>query len=337
METNELLSKTAVVVLNYNGAELLRQFLPTLIHCSDSARIYVIDNASTDDSVTVLANEFADVVCIRNESNLGFAGGYNEGLKSIDASLLVLINSDVEVTPNWLQPLVRAFAEEEKLAIAQPKIRDFKNKAAFEYAGAAGGFIDKFGFPYCRGRLFETVEIDENQYSNETPIFWATGACFAIRKKVFDELGGFDADFFAHQEEIDLCWRAFNRGFEARYLPDSVVFHVGGATLASGSARKVFLNFRNSLLMLLKNVPQGMLFEVLLLRLVLDGVAAIRFLISGEFSKFRAVIAAHFAFYAKCYHTYKKRAKNLRSDYFSKKSIVYAYFVQGKRRYSDVS
>ncbi|OYQ44861.1 glycosyltransferase family 2 protein [Flavobacterium aurantiibacter] len=337
MEAKELLSKTAVVVLNYNGAKLLRQFLPTLISCSDSARIYVIDNASTDDSVSLLETEFPAVVCIKNAQNLGFAGGYNEGLRSIDASLLVLINSDVEVTPNWLQPLVRAFAEEEKLAIAQPKIRDFKNKAAFEYAGAAGGFIDKYGFPYCRGRLFETVEIDENQYSDETPIFWATGACFAIRKKVFDELGGFDADFFAHQEEIDLCWRAFNRGFEARYLPDSVVFHVGGATLASGSARKVFLNFRNSLVMLLKNVPQGMLFEVLFLRLVLDGIAAIRFLTSGEFSKFRAVIAAHFAFYANCNQTFKKRAKHLRSDYFSKKSIVYAYFVQGKRRYSDVS
>jgi hypothetical protein len=337
LESKIHIPKIAVVVLNYNGAELLRTFLPSLIAYSENAALYVIDNASTDDSVAVLEQEFPTVGCIKNASNYGFAGGYNEGLKEISAEILILINSDVEVSLNWLEPISRAFAEDESLGIAQPKIRDYKNKAAFEYAGAAGGFIDKFGFPYCRGRVFETIELDLNQYNDHANLFWATGACMAIRKTVFDELGGFDTDFFAHQEEIDLCWRAFNRGIVTKCIAESVVYHVGGATLETGTAKKVFLNFRNSLLMLLKNLPKGMLFEVIFIRLVLDGIAAIRFLIGGDFSKFKAVLQAHFAFYKMMPKMYRKRDTLLRGDYFGVKSIVVLYFLRGKRKYSDFS
>ncbi len=337
MESKIHIPKIAVVVLNYNGAELLRTFLPSLIRFSEEADLYVIDNASTDDSIAVLQQEFPSVGCIKNAANYGFAGGYNAGLEQIHTEILILINSDVEVTPNWLVPISRAFAENELLGIAQPKIRDYKNKAAFEYAGAAGGFIDKFGFPYCRGRIFETIEIDTNQYNDNANLFWATGACMAIRKKQFDELGGFDADFFAHQEEIDLCWRAFNKGIVTKCITDSIVYHVGGATLETGSAKKVFLNFRNSLLMLLKNVPKGMLVEVLFIRLVLDGIAAIRFLFGGDFSKFKAVLQAHFDFYKMAPKMYRKRGTFFRGDYFTVKSMVVLYFLRGKRKYSDFS
>jgi len=238
--------KIAVVILNWNGAKLLQQFLPSVIQFSDNATIYVADNASSDTSIEVLKTEFPSIKIIENAGNYGFANGYNEALKGVEEPYYALVNSDIEVTENWLQPIEAIFDNQPKTAIIQPKILDFKKKTHFEYAGAAGGFIDKYGFPFCKGRIFDTLEEDLQQYNTETEIFWATGACFFIRKEVFRILNGFDSDFFAHQEEIDLCWRANNLGYVVKYCPNSVVFHVGGATLNEANPKKTFLNFRNS-------------------------------------------------------------------------------------------
>ena len=242
--------KIAVVILNWNGVLLLEKFLPSVLKYSLEATVYVADNASTDDSVSYVKTFFPSVKIIKNSTNLGFAEGYNQALQLIEADFFALINSDIEVTENWLQPILKTFKNEPNTAIIQPKILDFKNKEYFEYAGAAGGFIDQYGYPYCRGRIFDTLEKDNGQYDDNCEIFWATGACFFIRSTVYRELNGFDPVFFAHQEEIDLCWRVFNNGYKIKYISNSVVYHVGGATLQLGNPKKTFLNFRNSLLML---------------------------------------------------------------------------------------
>jgi GT2 family glycosyltransferase len=249
----------AVVILNWNGRQLLEKFLPSVLEHSPEAEIYVADNASTDDSASFLANMFPQVKLIINNKNYGYAGGYNECLKEVEEDIYVLLNSDVEVTEGWLQPVIDLFETDPETAIIQPKILDYKNKTHFEYAGAAGGFIDKYGYPFCRGRIFDTIEEDQGQYNDDSQIFWASGACFFIRKNVFRELQGFDEGFFAHQEEIDLCWRAFNKNYKARFCHNSVVYHVGGATLNNSNPQKTYLNFRNSLLMILKNVPAAKL------------------------------------------------------------------------------
>ncbi len=235
--------KIAVVILNWNGAQLLEQFLPKIIQFSPEATIYVADNASTDNSINVLKNSFPEVEIIINQQNYGFAKGYNEALKEVNADVFALVNSDIEVTPDWLKPIIKTFQTEKNTAIIQPKILDYKDKSKFEYAGAAGGFIDAYGFAFCRGRIFDTVEEDFNQYNDVVEIFWASGACFFIRSEIYNELKGFDDTFFAHQEEIDLCWRAFNKNYTIKYLPDSVVYHIGGATLQHGNPKKTFLNF----------------------------------------------------------------------------------------------
>ena len=320
--------KIAVVILNWNGKKLLEAFLPSVLQHSPEASIYVADNASTDDSVAFVQAHFPSITVIQNHGNLGFAGGYNEALQKVDADIYALVNSDIEVTPNWLQPIIEKFQNEPKTAIIQPKILDFKNKAYFEYAGAAGGFIDQYGYPFCRGRIFETVEKDTHQYDDETEIFWASGACFFIRKEVYHELNGFDADFFAHQEEIDLCWRAFNLGHQIKYSSKSVVYHVGGATLQQGNPKKTFLNFRNSLLMLVKNLPKSSLFQVLFIRLVLDGVAGIQFLLKGKPSHTLAILKAHFSFYSLFSKNYKKRNSQQLPNYYITKSIIYRYFIK---------
>ncbi len=320
--------KIAVVILNWNGKKLLEVFLPSVLQHSPEASIYVADNASTDDSVAFVQAHFPSITVIQNHGNLGFAGGYNEALQNVDADIYALVNSDIEVTPNWLQPIIEKFQNEPKTAIIQPKILDFKNKAYFEYAGAAGGFIDQYGYPFCRGRIFETVEKDTHQYDDETEIFWASGACFFIRKEVYHELNGFDADFFAHQEEIDLCWRAFNLGHQIKYSSKSVVYHVGGATLQQGNPKKTFLNFRNSLLMLVKNLPKSSLFQVLFIRLVLDGVAGIQFLLKGKPSHTLAILKAHFSFYSLFSKNYKKRNSQQLPNYYITKSIIYRYFIK---------
>jgi len=328
--------KIAVVILNWNGSALLKQFLPSVLAYSAGADIYVADNASTDDSISVLKSEFPSVKIIQNDKNYGFAEGYNEALKFVDADIFALVNSDIEVTENWLQPIIKAFSNEPETAIIQPKILDYKNKEYFEYAGAAGGFIDKYGFPFCRGRIFDSLEKDLGQYNDNREIFWASGACFFIRSSVFQKLNGFDGDFFAHQEEIDLCWRAFNNGYKIRYIHESKVFHVGGATLQQGNPKKTYLNFRNSLFMLLKNLPKNQLFSTLFIRMVLDGIAGIQFLFKGKPKHFIAVIESHFAFYGRFSKNYRKRNTSQTMRYYQTKSIVYSHFIKGIKTYKNL-
>ena len=320
--------KIAVVILNWNGEKLLEQFLPSIVKNSPEADIYIADNASTDDSISYTKAFFPSVKIIKNDSNLGFAGGYNEALKSVDAEIFALVNSDIEVTENWLKPIIETFENEPNTAIIQPKILDYKRKQYFEYAGAAGGFIDKYGYPYCRGRIFDTLEKDNGQYDDNSEIFWASGACFFIRSFVFNELKGFDAGFFAHQEEIDLCWRAFNKEHQIKYNSQSIVYHVGGATLQQGNPKKTFLNFRNSLLMLTKNLPKNQLLPVIFTRILLDGIAGMQFLFQGKFKHLFAVIKAHFAFYFLFSKHYEKRDTFQSEIYFNIKNIVYSYFIK---------
>ena len=322
------MKKIAVVVLNWNGAKLLEQFLPSIIQYSDEAKIYVADNASTDTSIAVIKEQFPSVTIIQNDGNYGFAKGYNVALQQVQEEYYALVNSDVEVTENWLTPVLSIFETEPNLGIIQPKILDYKNKAYFEYAGAAGGFIDQFGYPYCRGRIFETIEKDNGQYNDELEIFWASGACFFIRKEVYQKLNGFDGDFFAHQEEIDLCWRAFNLGYKAKYTSQSVVNHVGGATLNESNPKKTFLNFRNSLLMLTKNLPENKLVPILFARLLLDGLAGIQFIFKGKFIHCWAILKAHFHFYHLINKTLKKRKGTQSNSYYHSKSILYSYFIK---------
>lgn len=329
--------KTAVVILNWNGAKLLQQFLPSIIQFSENATIYVADNASKDTSIEVLKNEFPTVKIIENTGNFGFAKGYNEALKFVEEPYYALVNSDIEVTENWLQPIEAIFDNEPNTAIIQPKLLDFKKKTHFEYAGAAGGFIDKYGYPFCKGRIFDTLEEDLSQYNQETEVFWATGACFFIRKEVFRTLNGFDDYFFAHQEEIDLCWRANNLGFKAKYCPTSVVYHVGGATLNEANPKKTFLNFRNSLLMLTKNLPKEKLFPIIFARLCLDGVAAMQFIFQGKFKHTFAILKAHFEYYHLIFRYLKKRNTFQKADYFHTKSIVWSYFVEKKKLFSEIN
>ncbi len=328
--------KTAIVILNWNGKRLLEQFLPSVINYSADAEIWLADNDSTDDSIAFTQEAFPSVKIVRNETNLGFAGGYNQALKSIEADIYVLVNSDIEVTPKWLSPVLSTFEKEPKTAIIQPKIRDYKRKDYFEYAGAAGGFIDSYGFPFCRGRIFDELEKDNGQYDDDCEIFWASGACFFIRKSVFEELGGFDADFFAHQEEIDLCWRAFNAGYTAKYVASSTVFHVGGATLSEGSPRKTYLNFRNSLSMLAKNLPKNNLIPKIFTRLCLDGIAGMRFITQGKFKLCWQIVLAHFGFYKMLRINYLKRQSLQKPNYFKLKSVVYAHFAQGRKTFKSL-
>jgi GT2 family glycosyltransferase len=330
------LTKTAVVILNWNGAKLLQQFLPSVIQFSGNATIYVADNASSDTSIEVLKNEFPTIKIIENAGNYGFAKGYNEALKCVEEPYYALVNSDIEVTENWLQPIEAIFDSKPKTAIIQPKLLDYKKKTHFEYAGAAGGFIDKYGFPFCKGRIFDTLEEDLGQYDTETEIFWATGACFFIRKEVFRSLQGFDGDFFAHQEEIDLCWRANNVGHTIKYCPTSVVYHVGGATLNEANPMKTFLNFRNSLLMLTKNLPKEKLVPIIFIRMCLDGLAGVQFLFQGKVTHTFAILKAHFYFYHLIGRNLKKRNNSQKTDYYYTKSIVWNYFVQKKKTFNRI-
>ena len=328
--------KIAVVILNWNGTKLLEQFLPSIVKYSPEADIYVADNASTDDSVAFVKTNFPTVKIIENESNFGFAKGYNEALKHVDADIFALVNSDIEVTENWLKPIIETFENEPQTAVIQPKILDYKRKEYFEYAGAAGGFMDKYGYMFCRGRIFETLEKDNGQYDDNCEIFWASGACFFIRSWVYKELKGFDADFFAHQEEIDLCWRAFNKGHKIKYRSQSMVYHVGGATLQQGNPMKTFLNFRNSLLMLVKNLPKKQLITIISARLILDGIAGIQFLFQGKVKHFMAVLKAHFSFYSLFSVHYKKRDNFQSNKYYKTKSIVYLYFIKKIKVFSNI-
>jgi len=326
--------KIAVVILNWNGAKLLEQFLPSIISFSEEANIYLVDNASTDNSIQVIKEQFPSIKIIQNNENFGFAKGYNCALKYVEEEYFALVNSDIEVTENWLAPILSLFENEKQIAIIQPKILDYKAKHNFEYAGAAGGFIDKYGYPFCRGRILDTIENDHGQYDDEIEIFWASGACFFIRKEVFWMLNGFDADFFAHQEEIDLCWRAINLDFKIKYTFKSVVYHVGGATLNASNPKKTFLNFRNSLLMLLKNLPKNKLFSIIFIRLCLDGLAGIQFILKGKFSHCFAILKAHFYFYSMIFNNLKKRGIVQNQNYYYTQSIIYNYFIKNNKKIS---
>ncbi len=332
--------KIAIVILNWNGKKLLDQFLPSIIRYSnpDFCDIYVADNGSDDDSISFIKNNFSSVKIIENKANFGFAQGYNLALKKIEATVYALINSDIEVTKNWLEPIIETFKTEKNTAIIQPKILDFKDKSKFEYAGAAGGFIDNYGYPFCRGRVFNSLEKDNEQYNDTKTIFWASGACFFIRAKVFHQLNGFDADFFAHQEEIDLCWRAQNLGHTVEYNGQSKVYHVGGATLNEGSPFKTFLNFRNNLNMLLKNLPKEKVFSVFFTRLFLDGIAGIKFLIELKPLHTFAVIKAHFSVYFSLAKTLKKRKEIPRKikNYYQVKYLITQYFIKKRNTFDTL-
>lgn len=290
--------KVAVVILNWNGEQMLRNFLPSVVAHSvlpeslGEAVVYVADNGSTDHSLRLLADSFPSVRTIAFSQNYGFADGYNKAFEPIEAEYAILLNSDVEVTPGWLHPLVQYMDAHPQVAACQPKLMAYHQKDAFEYAGAMGGFIDCYGYPYCRGRIFDTVEKDHGQYDADVPLLWATGACLMVRLAVYKEVGGLDGRFFAHMEEIDLCWRLRCRGYEVRSVASSVVYHVGGATLNAGHPRKTFLNFRNNLLMLYKNLPAGKLRSVLFVRALLDYVAAAMFMLKGEWGSAKAVFRA---------------------------------------------
>lgn len=327
--------KIAVVLLNWNGRDLLEKFLPSLTRFCAGAEVVVADNGSTDDSIRFLEKNFPSVTTLVLDKNHGFAGGYNEALLKIEAEIYVLLNTDVEVTENWLEPIAEIF-EDKNTAACQPKILSWHEKERFEFAGAAGGFIDYLGYPFCRGRIFNEMEADEKQYNEETEIFWASGACMFIRANLFHEAGGFDASFFAHMEEIDLCWRLKRRGYKIVYTPASVVYHVGGGTLKKNHPHKTFLNFRNNLLMLRKNLPADQRLRILFMRFLLDMTAAFRFLFTDGFSHFYAVIKAYAS---------QAGRKMAREEFPSEKtptcvyrnSIVKEYFVFGKRKFSELN
>lgn len=327
----------AVVILNWNGKDLLEKFLPSVVKFSREATVYIADNASTDNSVAFVSEFFPFVKIIQNKLNGGYAKGYNDALKNLSEDIFILLNSDVEVTENWLQPIISAFEKDPSIVAAQPKILDYKNKEYFEYAGAAGGFIDKYGYPYCRGRIFDTLEKDEGQYDDFTEIFWASGACLCVRSGAFWQTGGFDEDYFAHQEEIDFCWRLQSQGGKIVYVGTSKVYHVGGATLAALNPKKTFYNFRNSLLNLLKNAAGAKAFSALFVRMLLDGVAAFQFLVQRKPKHFFAVLKAHYSFYGLAPKFIgKRKIFSSTLKYHTIKSIVFQYFINKKRNFNQL-
>ena len=284
-----------------------------------------------------VSDNFPTVRIIRNTSNGGYAKGYNDALATLSEDIFVLLNSDVEVTKNWLTPVIDVFKQEDNTAIIQPKLLDFKDKTKFEYAGAAGGFIDLFGYPYCRGRVFNHLETDNKQFDDISEIFWASGACLFIRSKVYHQLGGFDEDYFAHQEEIDLCWRTQNEGFKIKYVGTSTVYHIGGATLQETNPHKTFLNFRNSLLNVVKNVPKQWFLFVVFSRLILDGIAGIKFMVELRPIHTWAIIKAHFSFYRNFNKFLKKRKKlQKKTDYNLHTSIVWQYFFLKRNKFENL-
>lgn len=338
METQKI--KIAVVVLNWNGKSWLEKFLPILVNHSKEATVFVTDNASTDGSVSFVKDNFPTVQVIINNKNGGYAKGYNDALKQIDAEYFVLINSDIEVTDGWLSPIISLMDSDELIAACQPKLLDYNNRATFEYAGASGGFIDNLGYPFCRGRVFGNLEEDKGQYNDAIEVFWATGACLFVRAEHYNAIGCLDEDFFAHQEEIDLCWRLKNKGFKVMVEPKSVVYHVGGGTLNAGSPFKTHLNFRNNLFMLFKNLPTSSLFTIIPMRLVLDGVAALTFLNKAKgLEHVLAIAKAHFSFYFAIPKLIAKRQKiNQKNSLVGKMywSILVKNKMNGTKRFSEL-
>lgn len=322
------MKQLAIVILNWNGRHWLELFLPGVVEYSPEADIYIIDNGSTDDSNSFLEQHFPEVKIVKLPENLGFTGGYNEGLKYIDTEFYCLLNSDVEVTPGWISPIMDLFGKDKTIAAIQPKILSYSDKTYFEFAGAGGGLMDHLGYPYCRGRIFDTLEKDEGQYNDITEIFWASGCAMFIRAADFWAQKGFDTRFFAHQEEIDLCWQLKNSGRKIYYNGHSVVYHQGGGTLNKQSPQKTYLNFRNNLSMLVKNLPLSLVIPIVFIRLCLDGVAALRFAIKDGFPHLWAVAKAHFGFYGQIRQTWKLRQKSQIKKYYQTKWLIFKYFLR---------
>jgi len=330
--------RVAVIILNWNGEKLLREFLPSVVKNtnSDLGRVVVVDNHSTDDSWICLEQEFPDVERVLFEDNFGFAGGYNRAIEMIEAEYVVLLNSDVEVAPGWLEPLVAVLDRDERVAAVQPKILAYRDKKKFEYAGAAGGYIDYLGFPFCRGRVMDTTERDDGQYDDEVDVFWATGASLCIRRDVYRVAGGLDEAFFAHMEEIDLCWRLKNGGYTLKVVPSSVVYHLGGGSLPMNHPRKLFLNYRNNLLMLHKNLCAKQRKKIFFARVLLDTMAGGLFLLKGQWSNTRSVIRAYKAF-REMRKAYPVPESSMSLSGIYPRSIVLEYFLRGKKKFSDLN
>lgn len=327
----------SVVILNFNGEKLLQQFLPSVIKHSGNARIIIADNGSTDQSKKLVSSDFPFVEWIQLEKNYGFCGGYNRALQQVDSKYYVLLNSDVEVTPGWLNALITVLDRDEQIAAVQPKILSYHNKDHFEYAGAGGGFVDAFGYPFCRGRLFDFTETDTGQYDDTREVFWASGACLAIRSEVYRALGGLDETFFAHMEEIDLCWRIQRSGKQVYYCGSGTVYHVGAGTLPASNPRKTYYNFRNGLSLIVKHLPPGQLLFKLQIRILLDYLAMVKFMSGGSLSAAKAVLQAHADFFRNFKETWASR-KQLRDQYPYSSRHIYGglipleYYLLGKKK-----
>ena len=338
------MTKTSVIILNWNGAHLLQQFLPSvLIHTqTQECEVVVVDNHSSDHSVRVMRELFPEVKLIILDKNYGFAEGYNKAVQLVESEYVVLLNSDVETSPNWLAPLIEHLDRYPDCAAVQPKILDYANRSKFEYAGAAGGYLDRYAYPFCRGRMLHVVEEDRGQYDSAVPVFWASGACLCIRRSAYINAGGLDADFFAHMEEIDLCWRLQARGKRVFVIPASRVYHVGGASLDSESPHKVYLNFRNNLLMVYKNASLAQLVEILAVRLVLDIAAAAHFLIQGKFKHAAAVGNAMVSFIKMVPSFKTKREENSRHRVVHqivqqyRGALLVDFYFKKRRAYSEI-
>ena len=332
--------KVAVVILNWNGQKYLEKFLPSVTSSTyPNLKIIVGDNASTDNSVAYLTTHYPAVKIICNQKNLGFAEGYNQVLAQVEADYFILLNSDVEVTVGWIEPVIDFMQSDDLIAAAQPKLLAYYDKTKFEYAGAAGGFLDAYGYPFCRGRIFDTVETDTGQYNQATEIFWASGAALFIKSKYWKEINGLDPDFFAHMEEIDLCWRLKLRGYKIIYCPDSSVYHVGGGTLEAENPYKTYLNFRNNLAMLQKNLPANKVFKIIFIRFWLDFITLLKYLLAGKPKNALAVSKAHFSFFGRFRKTQSKRHLNYQqfnSNGLFGSSIVWDYFVKHKKHFTDL-
>ena len=334
---------TAVVVLSYNGKDLHQLFFPLLLQeAKGKYDLILVDNASTDGTAEYVRLYFPDVQIVTIKVNHGFSNGYYEGLKEIKATYFVLLSADFEVTPGWFQPLHSLMETYPDIAASQPKIKYYKDKTKFEYAGAGGGFMDTWGYLFCRGRVFFTLEEDKGQYDNTIETFWASGGCMFVRADIYHQLGGLDKDLYAHMEEVDLCWRMKNAGYRIAYCGSSTVYHIGGSVISYGSPQKIFYNYRNSLILLLKNLPLSRLLWLFPLRLILDGVSGLRALLKGDFKELKAILRAHGSFYANFSHWLAKRkistalvtTPNLVGIY--PKSIIWQYFAKKKTIFTEL-
>ena len=331
--------KLSVVILNWNGRTFLERFLPRLLETlPDYAEAVVCDNASTDDSVTFMQEHFPQVRLLLNDRNEGFAKGYNLALQRVEAKYSCLLNSDIEVADGWIEPVIEQMDANEKIAAVQPKLLSFHRRDEFEYAGASGGYIDKYGYPFCRGRVFQNMEDDKGQYDDPREVFWATGACMFVRADLYHQIGGLDDSFFAHMEEIDLCWRLKNAGYKVYCCPQSKVYHIGGGTLPKNSPRKTYLNFRNNLSLLVKNLPQRRVRRTILYRIFLDWIAAFKFLFEGCGKDFCMVYKAHWDFYKRLKSLKAKRKENTHQlvSCIYKRNIVFDSILGGKKKFSDL-